>query len=50
MVMRDELNDMSGEHFGKIYEAMFEVALDLGDVTLPAIADFIAIGMNTLRP
>lgn len=49
MVMRDELNDMSGEHFGIIYNAIHEVADQLGDVTLPAIADFVALGIGTLR-
>ena len=49
MVKRDEMHEMSGKHFTKLFDAIYEVAEELGDVTLPAVADYMAVGMNSLR-
>ncbi len=49
MVKRDEMHEMSGDHFTKLFNAMYEVAEEIGTVTLPAVADYMAIGINSLR-
>ena len=48
MAKRTELNKMSGEHFGKLHNAMNEVAEDIGDVTLAGVADYMLFAMNSI--
>ncbi len=49
MKKHDVMYQMPGEHFTKLYRAMNEVAEEIGDVTLHAVADYMAVGLNSLR-
>ena len=49
MVKRTQLHKMSGNHFFKLFDIVEEVAEEIGDVTLAAVADYLAMGMNSLR-
>ncbi len=49
MTKRTELNRMSGNHFFKLFDIVEEVADEIGDATLAAVADYLAMGVNSLR-